>query len=269
MSISKQIDQMHASLSSRSTNTGTPQRASAIPASDPTNQRSTWGSQYLGEFVYGGLDGIITTFAVVSGVVGASLSTNIILILGLANLLADGFSMATGAYLSAKSEQEYYDRERRRTLRSIEHAPDAAQRELVAIYRGQDYSEEEAQQLAQIVSRRRGYWANTLLVEQHALVNDARHPLMNGLATLVAFVIAGAVPLLVYLLGFVTPIAPNTAFVASIMLAGMALFGLGAAKVRVTGQNPIRSGTEMFLVGGLAAGVAYVVGMLLRGIGAE
>ena len=63
------------------------------------------GSQYLGDMVYGGLDGIVTTFAVVSGVAGAELGTSIILIMGLANLFADGFSMATGAFLSAKSEQ--------------------------------------------------------------------------------------------------------------------------------------------------------------------
>jgi len=69
------------------------------------------GSQYLGEMVYGGLDGIITTFAVVTGVAGAQLGTSVILILGLANLFADGFSMAVGAYLSTKSEQEYYRKE--------------------------------------------------------------------------------------------------------------------------------------------------------------
>ena len=77
-------------------------------------EHSPASSQYIGSMIYGGLDGIITTFAVVSGVVGAQLDAGIILILGAANLLGDGFSMATGAFLSSKSEQEYYDRERER-----------------------------------------------------------------------------------------------------------------------------------------------------------
>jgi VIT1/CCC1 family predicted Fe2+/Mn2+ transporter len=84
---------------------------------------------------------------------------------------------------------------------------------------------------------------------------------------LISFVIAGAVPLIVYLLGLAFPISPGVSFPISLALSGAALFGLGAAKVLVTGRNPWRSGLEMLLVGGLAAGVAYVVGALLKGLG--
>lgn len=73
------------------------------------NHKSTLFSKiylYLGEFVYGGIDGTITTFAVVAGSVGAGLNTNVIVILGFANLLADGFAMSIGAYLSANSERD-------------------------------------------------------------------------------------------------------------------------------------------------------------------
>ena len=89
-----------------------------------TEHRGGTGSQYLGDMVYGGLDGIVTTFAVVSGVAGAELGTSIILIMGLANLFADGFSMATGAFLSAKSEQEVYDREYQRESWEVDHFPE-------------------------------------------------------------------------------------------------------------------------------------------------
>ena len=105
------------------------------------------GSQYIGDFVYGGLDGIITTFAVVSGVAGANLGTGIILILGIANLLADGFSMATGAYLSTRAEQEYYDKERQRETWEVEHFPEGERAELYELYRRNGYSEEEAEQM--------------------------------------------------------------------------------------------------------------------------
>ena len=87
-------------------------------------------SQFLGDFVYGGLDGIITTFAVVSGVEGASLGANIILILGLANVFADGFSMAMGAFLSQRSEQEFYNKEYEREMWEVEHIPDGERAEL-------------------------------------------------------------------------------------------------------------------------------------------
>jgi VIT1/CCC1 family predicted Fe2+/Mn2+ transporter len=225
------------------------------------------GSQYLGEMVYGGLDGIITTFAVVSGVAGAQLGTPIILILGLANLLADGFSMATGAYLSTKSEQEYYRREWEREAWEVENFPDGERAELYEVYRQRGYAEEEAQQLVDIQSREPKRWVKAMMIDELGMLEDEVNPLVNGLVTFGAFVVAGAVPLLIYLLGLVFPVPSEATFPVAIALSGLALFGLGAAKVLVTRLNPIRSGLEMLVVGGLAAGVAYVVGALLKGIG--
>jgi VIT1/CCC1 family predicted Fe2+/Mn2+ transporter len=226
-------------------------------------------SQYIGDLVYGGLDGIITTFAVVSGVAGANLGTGVIMILGFANLLADGFSMATGAYLSSKSEQEYYEKEREREFWEIEHFPDGERAELYEIYRQKGYSEEEAQIRVEIESRDKERWVEAMMVDELGMLRDEGNPLLNGLATLMAFMVAGVVPLLVYLLGLITPISPEVAFPAAMALSGLALFGLGAAKVFVTHQNPFKSGFEMLLIGGLAAGVAYIVGALLKGLGAE
>jgi VIT1/CCC1 family predicted Fe2+/Mn2+ transporter len=224
-------------------------------------------SQYLGSMVYGGLDGIITTFAVVSGVAGAQLSANIVLILGLANLFADGFSMATGAYLSAKSDQEYYQRERQREAWEVEHFPEGERAELYEMYCSKGYSEEDAQKLVEIKSKDHELWVDTMMLEELQMIPDSSQPLVSAAATLASFVIAGAVPLLVYLLGLAVPIPPNISFPISLALSGLALFGLGAAKVLVTERSPLRSGLEMLLVGGLAAGVAYVVGALLKGLG--
>jgi vacuolar iron transporter family protein len=223
--------------------------------------------QYLGEMVYGGLDGIITTFAVVSGVAGAQLGTSVILILGLANLLADGFSMATGAYLSSKSEQEYYRKEWEREAWEVEHFPDGEKAELYEVYLQRGYTQEEARQMTNIQSQEPERWVKAMMVDELGMLEDERNPLTNGLATFIAFIVAGSVPMLVYLLGLIVPIPTGSAFLASFILSGFALFGLGAAKVLVTRLNPIRSGIEMLIVGGLAAGVAYLVGALLKGIG--
>jgi VIT1/CCC1 family predicted Fe2+/Mn2+ transporter len=224
-------------------------------------------SQYLGDMVYGGLDGIVTTFAVVSGVAGAHLGAHIVLILGLANLFADGFSMATGAYLSTKSEQEYYQRERAREGWEVDHFPDGERAELYELYRNMGYSDEDSRRLVEIKTKNKELWLDAMMIEELGMLKDERKPLISALATLVAFVVAGTLPLIIYVLGLFFTIAPGIAFPVSLALSGVALFGLGAAKVLVTERNPIRSGLEMLVVGGLAAGVAYLVGALLKGIG--
>lgn len=230
-------------------------------------QHGGLGSAYLGEIVYGGLDGIITTFAVVSGVAGAELGTGVILILGLANLFADGFSMATGAYLSTKSEQEFYDKEQAREAWEVEHYPDGERTELIELYRASGYGAGEAEQLVDLISHDKERWVDAMMVDELGLLRDDRNPLLNALATLLAFVVFGATPLLVYLLGLLIEVPTPVRFPVSLGLSAAALFGLGAAKVRVTHQNPLRSGVEMLLVGGLAAAVAYLIGALLKGIG--
>ncbi len=233
-----------------------------------TERHGGTSHQYIGDLVYGGLDGIITTFAVVSGVAGAELGTHVILILGLANLFADGFSMATGAFLSSRSEQEYYENELAREKWEIEHFPEGERLELYHLYLHQGYSEEDARKLVEIKTKEPEAWLQSMMVEELGLLPDERKPLLSALATLAAFVVAGALPLLVYLAGMVIPIPSHLSFPISLALSGLALFGLGAAKVYVTGQNPLRSGLEMLIVGGLAAGVAYAVGALLKGLGA-
>jgi VIT1/CCC1 family predicted Fe2+/Mn2+ transporter len=224
------------------------------------------GSLYLGEMVLGGLDGIVTTFAVVSGVAGADLGASVLLILGMANLLADGFSMAVGSFLSMKSEKEYYDKEKSRERWEVENFPDGEKRELLEIYRKRGYSAADSKRLVEIKSRDPKRWVDTMMVEELGMLPDERTPLRSALAIFAAFVSAGSIPLLVYLLGLVVPIAPAAAFAVSLAMSGVALFVLGAAKVVVTHRNPLRSGLEMLVVGGLAAGVAYLVGILLKGI---
>jgi VIT1/CCC1 family predicted Fe2+/Mn2+ transporter len=139
--------------------------------------------------------------------------------------------------------------------------------ELIDVYRSRDYSEEDAMQLVEIQSREPTRWVNTMMLDELGMMKDESNPLINGLVTFGAFVVAGSVPLLVYLVGLLVSIPQASTFPASLIMSALALFGLGAAKVLVTKLNPIRSGLEMLVVGGLAAGVAYAVGALLKGIG--
>ena len=231
-------------------------------------RRTSWWGAYIGSMVYGALDGIVTTFAVVSGVAGADLGANIILILGTGNLLADGFSMGVGDYLSTKSEREYYDREERRQRWEIESFPEGQRAELRALYLKDGWDEDHAEQLTELHTHHRERWVNAMMIEELGMLKEEHNPLFNAIATFSAFVVAGSVPLLIYVVGLATPIQAGTAFRWSIGLSALALFLVGAAKVFVTRLNPFRSGLEMLFVGGLAAGVAYFIGVLLKNVGA-
>ena len=99
------------------------------------------------------------------------------------------------------------------------------------------------------------------------MLRDERRPILSALATLGSFILAGSVPLLVYLVGLIVPIDAEASFAIAAFLSAAALFGLGAAKVLITERSWFRSGLEMLAIGGLAAGVAYLVGYLLQGLG--
>jgi len=267
MGISRRLDEARQAFANQDARAAAAAHHPARIAHAAREEHGGAGSQYLGEMVYGGLDGIVTTFAVVSGVAGAELGLQVVLIMGLANLLADGFSMATGAYLSAKSEREYYQRERRREVWEVEHLPEGERAELYELYRSQGYPEADARQLVEIKTRDPRRWVDSMMIEELGMLPEDKQPFPTALATFCAFLVAGSVPLSVYLLAMTVAIPPSLLFPVSLLLSAVALFGLGAAKVLVTQLGPIRSGLEMLLVGGLAAGVAYLVGLLLKGIG--
>jgi VIT1/CCC1 family predicted Fe2+/Mn2+ transporter len=176
--------------------------------------------------------------------------------------------MAAGAYLSSKSEREYYQREREREMWEVEHFPEGERMELEELYRVKGYGSEHAAALARIHSSDKTLWVDEMMVQELGLLPDDRTPVLSALATLGSFVVAGSVPLAIYVLGLLVRIEASASFTVSVMLSAIALFSLGAAKVLITERSWLRSGLEMLLVGGVAAGVAYLVGFLLSGLGA-
>jgi vacuolar iron transporter family protein len=222
-------------------------------------------AQYIGDYVFGALDGIITTFAVVSGVQGAQLSNSIVLILGFANLLGDGISMAVGSFLSAKSEIEYQKRERKREELEIINDPKSEIAEIREIYSRKGFTGKDLDRAVEIITSDKKIWLDTMMLEELNLIKDDKTPLKSSIATFIAFVIAGFIPLLAFVLAQFFEI--NNLFLVSIVLTGLTLFSVGAAKTYVTKSNWIKSGFEMLVVGGLAAGVAYFIGFFLKGMG--
>ncbi|KAA3610069.1 MAG: hypothetical protein D8M58_07475 [Calditrichaeota bacterium] len=222
--------------------------------------------QYIKSLIYGGLDGIITTFAVVAGVAGASLSAGIVLILGFANLIADGLSMAIGDYLSTKAENEYNKAEYEREKWEVEHYPDGEKKELLEVYMNKGISKEDANTIVNIISKDKKLWVDTMMVEELGIIQDDESPIKNALVTFFSFAVFGFVPLVIHLLTFVFPAIAVNPFVSASILTGSTLFFLGALKSKITERHWFSSGTEMLVVGGLAAVAAYFVGVILAGL---
>ena len=239
-------------------------KAHDLAGGEPHKQEQ---GQYIKSLVYGGLDGIITTFAVVAGVAGASLSSGIVLILGFANLIADGLSMAIGDYLSTKAENEYNQAEREREQWEVENHPEGEKKEMIEIYTAKGIPEEDARTMVDIISKNKKAWVDIMMVEELGIMEADESPLKNALVTFFSFALFGFLPLVAYLLSIVFSVVESNQFFVASLLTGLTLFALGALKVRITERNWFISGLEMMVVGGIAATAAYLIGYLLSGLG--
>ena len=216
-------------------------------------------ANYLRDWVFGGIDGAVTTFAIVAGVAGASLSTNVILILGAANLLADGFSMAAGNYSGVKAERDDYERLRKMELRHIAVAPEGEREEVRQIFAAKGFAGDDLERAVDVITSCQERWVKVMLEEEHGAPKVERSALKAGMVTFAAFFICGAVPLLPFLFGG----ADNAMTIATVM-TGLAFFGIGAMKSKWSTARWWLSGLETFAIGMVAAGAAYGVGALLK-----
>ena len=217
--------------------------------------------EFIQDIVYGGNDGIVTTFAVVAGATGANLPVGVIIILGLANLLADGTSMATGAFLSIKSEMDQYVRLRKSEAKHIQHSPDVQTEAVRTFYKEKGIVGEANDHITEVITSDQDLWLDTIMLEEHGLTEDsASRPVAHGFMTFVAFCIFGAIPLIPYVFG----INPEYRFVTAIVSTAIALLALGFTRSYVTKERLIRGPIEVFLVGALGAIVAYVIGVLFK-----
>jgi VIT1/CCC1 family predicted Fe2+/Mn2+ transporter len=219
--------------------------------------------EYLGEFVYGGIDGCVTTFAVVAGAVGASLDSAIIIILGFANLFADGFAMSVGAFLSSKSEKQKFHKHKNIEYWEVDNLPEKEREEIREIYEAKGFEGELLEQVVDVITADKDRWVNDMMKEELEMVEDARSPFIIGAITFVSFVLIGLVPLSVYAIDYFAGWG-NNLFLWSSILTGIGFTVIGILKAHVT-QNAIWKGIlETLILGALAALVAYYVGDLLE-----
>jgi VIT1/CCC1 family predicted Fe2+/Mn2+ transporter len=215
---------------------------------------------YLRDWIYGGIDGSVTTFAVVSGVAGAELSPWIILVLGFANLFADGFSMAASNFLGTKAELDDWRRLEAIEYRHIDLAPEGEREEVRQIFQLKGFAGEDLQRMVELVTSERQRWVHTMLTEEYGLPREVRSPWIAAISTFTAFVVCGLVPLTPYLLHLPQSLEISLAMTATVF------FAIGSVKSKWSTTSWWQSGLTTFLVGAIAASLAYMTGVLLKNL---
>lgn len=230
------------------------------------HEHKTSISGYLKEIVYGGSDGIVTTFAVVAGFTGAQsgMLSNypvfIVLIFGLANLFADAFSMGMGSVLSILSDRDVYKSEKEKEIYEIRNNTSAEKAETIFILKKQGFSDENAKKITELYSKNEDYWAEFMMrYELEMPSSENENPILRGAATISSFIFFGFIPLIPYIL-----LNTDNKFYTSILFAVLALILLGVLRWKVTTQTLLRAVGEIVLLGGIAATIAYFVGTLFK-----
>jgi len=219
---------------------------------------------YLKDFIYGAIDGAVTTFAVVSGVAGAGLSSGIIVVLGIANLVGDGFSMAASNFLGTRAEDQHRDRLRRVEEEHIDRIPDGEREEIRQIMAAQGFEDDDLDRAVEVITADRRRWVETMLKEEYGVSLVGPVAWKAATATFVAFIVIGLIPLLPFLVRLVLGSDIASPYVWSTLMTGVAFFSVGAAKSDFVDQHWTWSGLETLAIGGGAAGLAYVCGVLLE-----
>jgi len=241
--------------------------AAHTPEAVRARLRASPSHSYLRDLVYGAVDGTVTTFAVVSGVAGANLPERVVLVLGLANVLGDGFSMAVGNFLATRAEGQLVQRARRTEERHIAAVPAGEREEVRQIYAAKGFCGEDLERAVDLITSDRGRWLETMLREELGLASAGPSPGRAALATFAAFIVAGIVPLVAFAYDLAGGLPHINPFPWSVSMAAAVFFAIGALKARFVEQRWYRGGVEVLGVGGGAALLAYGVGVLLRNVG--
>ncbi len=220
-------------------------------------------SQNVSDAVLGGIDGCVTTFAVVSGAVGAGFPSSVALVLGFANLLADGFSMAISNYESIKAGHEFREQVRQTEHDHIDQVPAGEREEIRQIFAQKGFSGETLENIVETISHDRHLWVETMLTEEHGMQKAGSDPWRSALTTFMSFLVVGAVPLVPF---FVAALTMRQQFLLSTVLAGLVFFLIGTLKSYVFGRPMLRAGLTTLATGGAAAGLAFATGHLLRNV---
>ena len=222
---------------------------------------------HFDDFIYGSIDGAVTTFAIVAGVVGAGLSPGIILVLGFANLFADGFAMASANYQASKAKNEFIEMKRKQEEWEIDNLKEQETDEIRDIYRKKGFKDELLEEVVRIITSRRKVWVDTMMKEELGLIEDKKAPIASSVSTFVGFNLIGVIPLIPFIIFIMFNLELNSdAFVYSTVSVISAFFLVGMIKGKIVKKSMMRSGIYTLIIGGIAAIVAYMVGYGLNSL---
>jgi VIT1/CCC1 family predicted Fe2+/Mn2+ transporter len=218
------------------------------------------GGNALRAAVLGANDGLVSNLSLVMGVAGAAMAPHVVLVTGLAGLLAGSFSMAMGEWLSVNSSREFNQRQIASEAQELAEVPDEEKEELALIYEAKGMSQTDARAFAEKVMANRDTALDTLVREELGInPSDLGGSAWSAAAS--SFVLFAA--------GAIFPVAPfflltgSVAVGASVLLSGAALFAIGAGTTLFTGRGVLFSGFRQLLVGLIAAGLTFGIGRLI------
>lgn len=236
-----------------------------------TEMHQTEGG-FLKPLIFGGLDGILTSFAIVAGAAGGSMPIPVILVLGFSNIFADALAMGVGEFLSSKAENEWILSERKRENWEMENYPEGEIREMIDIYKERGMSHEDAVLVINTMAKYKDFFVDVMMAEELQLqVPEADHKvesMKEGVAMFCAFASFGSLPLLGYvIIPAMFPSLPEEAlFTAACVVTGITLFAMGSVKSMFSPSHWFICGFETFLLGGACATVAYTIGQFVKGL---
>jgi len=224
--------------------------------------------KYLRDVVYGGNDGIISTFVVVSGFVGAESSQSLesslplfaLLLFGFANLVADAFSMAFGNFLSIRAAKDVYEDLANEEFKRLHFEKQSEKAETEYILLTQGFTTSQAREMTEIISENRPYWLKFMMSSELGMSNALdENPFASALITFTSFIFFGFLPLAPFVFDFGT-----SDFFFSVIFTGIALATIGFLRGHLAGKRLLKTMLEVMFVGVLSAAIAYSVGTFFR-----
>jgi VIT1/CCC1 family predicted Fe2+/Mn2+ transporter len=222
---------------------------------DPHNRASA-----LSDVILGGQDGLVNVLGVILGVAAATSDPHLVLVAGLAATFAESVSMGAVAYTSTLAQADFYESEREREYRHIQHMPELEKDEIRAIYKRKGFRDDLLERIVETITANKEVWVAVMMAEEHQLSPiDRRQALKSAVVVGVSAVIGSLIPLLPFVF---LPVALS--MLVSVLITAVVLFVAGAFKARLTVGRPAKSGLEMAIIGTVSALVGYAVGVLLK-----
>jgi VIT1/CCC1 family predicted Fe2+/Mn2+ transporter len=204
-------------------------------------------------------DGLVSNFGLTMGVAGGSGDPKVVLLAGIAGLLAGSLSMAAGEYVSMRAQREVYERQIDLERAEIQEMPEEEEEELALIYRAKGIEDAQARQMARIMMANPSRALGALAMEELGLSDEALgSPWGATISSFLAFSVGAIVPILPYIAG-----AGSLAFTLSAALSAASLIAVGGMLSAMSGRNPLYGAARMLAVGCFAAGITYGIGRLL------